>query len=164
MKHKWHTGLEHLMKETDCICLIPCYQNKVTEKELYPRQRTNVILMTMCYNNCLNFVTPFFDKGSIRYNFLDTKLVVAVMEVQEWSRVSASENNRRKLNKRKLHKRLKNTINEKITAKLMPSKNFNSGKDHGMKGFDSTFTRDLARFCTYWLPCLSNAQLRLCDA
>lgn len=46
-------------------------------KSLYPRQRTNVILVTMCNNNCFNFVAPSFDKCGIRYNFLDSKLIIA---------------------------------------------------------------------------------------
>ena len=50
-------------------------------RKLYPRQRTNVIFMTMCYDHCFNFVAPFLDECGIRYNFLNTKLIIAEIQV-----------------------------------------------------------------------------------
>ena len=54
----------------------------ISRRKLYPRQRTNVIFMAMCYNNCFNFVTPSFDKCGIRYNFLDSKFIIAEIQVR----------------------------------------------------------------------------------
>ena len=50
-------------------------------RNLYPRQCTNVILVTMCNNNSFNFVAPSFDKCGIRYNFLDSKLIIAAKQI-----------------------------------------------------------------------------------
>ena len=54
----------------------------IIRRKLYPRQRTNVIFMAMCYYNCFNFVTPSFDKCGIRCNFLDTKFIKAEIRVR----------------------------------------------------------------------------------
>lgn len=47
------------------------------EQKLYPRQCTNVVFMSMGYNNCFNFVAPFLNKCCIRNNLLDTRLIIA---------------------------------------------------------------------------------------
>jgi hypothetical protein len=64
---------------------------------IYPRQRTDVIFMAMCYNNCFNFVAPFLDECCVRDNLLDTKLVVAdiISNESHFSKISACVNRKR---------------------------------------------------------------------
>jgi hypothetical protein len=64
---------------------------------IYPRQRTDVIFMAMCYNNCFDFVAPFLDECCVRDNLLHTKLVVAdkISNKSHLSKSSACVNRKR---------------------------------------------------------------------
>jgi len=43
---------------------------------IYPRQRTDVIFMAMCYDHGFNFVAPFLDECGVWDNLLHTKLII----------------------------------------------------------------------------------------
>jgi hypothetical protein len=48
----------------------------ISRRIIYPRQRTDVIFMPVCDDNCFNFVAPFLDERGVWDNLLYTKLIV----------------------------------------------------------------------------------------
>lgn len=54
-----------------------------SRRKLYPGQRTNVILMTMCDYESFNFMAPSFYECCIWYNFLDAQLIITNKDITQ---------------------------------------------------------------------------------